>query len=184
MSAPGFAGGLRAELDCHMAITFVTTTSYGSWLPGDLRGYVRHGMTLPSDPTLLQLSRQLMTGATVYFSVPERDRLIASLHDACNEFGYRLSDAAVESWHVHWILAHGDDTIDKVVGRLKTRMRQAIARGRIWTEGYCAEPLFDESAIEQAQEYIARHDGCRMNNGQLLERRVRSAGSPPGKAGG
>lgn len=155
-----------------MAITFVTTTSYGSWLPGDLRGFVRHGITLPGDPTLLQLSRQLMTSSTVYFSATESDRLFESLQAACGEFEYRLSDVAVESWHVHWILAHGDDRIEKVIGRLKTRMRQAIARGRIWTEGYCAEPLFDALAIEQARDYVARHDGCRMANGRIIERRM------------
>ena len=167
-----------------MAITFVTTTSHGTWLPGDLRGYVRRGVILPGDPQLLKLSRQLLKSAPVFFSEKERDRLFESLVTACNEFAYRLSDVAVESWHLHWIVAHGDDAIEMVMGRLKTRMRQALARGRIWTEGYCAEPLFDEPAIEDAQQYIGRHAGCRMMDGRVIERRSRSTGRTPGGAGG
>jgi hypothetical protein len=164
---------LAGEIYCgtlFMAITFVTTTSRGVWLPGDLRGYVRRGVILPGDPQLLDLSRRLLMGDPVYFNQQERDLLFESLVAGCREFGYRLSDASVESWHLHWIVWHGDNPIDKVVGRLKTRMRQAVARGRAWTEGYCAEPLFDDTAIQQAQEYIARHDGCRMSDGRVIVR--------------
>ncbi len=153
-----------------MAITFVTTTSFGTWLPGDLRGYVRKGVILPGDPKLLELSRQLMKGTPVYFSIDEREQLFDALVAACAEFRYRLSDVTVESWHLHWIVWH-EDAIETVMGRLKTRMRQRLARGRIWTEGYCAEPLFDDIALVQAQEYVARHDGARMVDGRVIVRR-------------
>jgi REP element-mobilizing transposase RayT len=155
---------------CIMAITFVTTTSYGTWLPGDLRGYVQRGIILPGNPKLMELSRQLMKSEPVFFSASERDRLFDALVAACDEFGYRLSDVTIESWHLHFILWHGEDAIETVMGRLKTRMRQALARGRIWTEGYCGEPLFDDAAIEQVQEYIARHDGCRMMDGRVIRK--------------
>jgi REP element-mobilizing transposase RayT len=138
-----------------MSITFVTTTSHGTWLPGD--------------PALLELSRQRLKSRPVYFTLSERTQLFKALRAACTEFQYRLSDVAIESCHLHWILFHGDDSIEKVVGRLKTRMRQALGRSKIWTEGYCAEPLFDEVAIKQAQEYIARHEGCMMIDGQIIE---------------
>jgi hypothetical protein len=151
-----------------MAISFITTTSYGTWLPGDLRGYVRRGIILPGDPELLERSRGLLKGVPVRFSIPERERLFESLVAACDEFGYRLSDVTIESWHLHMLLFHGEDKIETVMGRLKTRMRQRLARGRIWTEGYCAEPLIDGTAIGEVQEYIARHQGCRMTDGRLV----------------
>jgi hypothetical protein len=165
-----------------MTITFVTTTSHGTWLPGDLRGYVRKGITLPGDQKLLELSRQLLKGDPVYFNERERDALFGALVDACNEFDYRLSDVTVESWHLHWIVWYGDDAIETMAGRLKTRMRQKLARGRIWTEGYCGEPLYDDAAIMQAQEYIANHAGCRMTNGHVVGRKL--GAETPGRAGG
>ena len=117
-----------------MAITFVTTTSHGTWLPGEMRGYVRKGNILPGDPKLLEPSRKLLKSEAVYFTSDERHRLFAALITACAEFYYRISDVTIESWHLHWILFHGDDPIEKVMGRLKTRMRQALARGKIWTK--------------------------------------------------
>lgn len=153
-----------------MAITFVTTTSHGTWLPGEMRGYVRKGQILPGDSRLLELSRKLLKTQPVYFSSDERQRLFTALLATCAEFQYKLSDVTIEPWHLHWIMYHGDDPIEKVMGRLKTRMRQALKRGKIWTEGYCAEPLFDDRAIEQAQEYIARHDGCMMLDGRVIDR--------------
>ena len=154
-----------------MTISFVTTTSYGTWLPGNARGYVRRGEILPGDAKLLELSRNQLKKPPIRFSALDRDRLFSALVASCSEFGYRLSDATIESWHMHWIFFHGDDAIEAAVGRLKTRMRQALSRGRIWTEGFCAEPLFDHTAVSQAQEYIARHAGCRMLDGQLVDRK-------------
>lgn len=151
-----------------MAISFVTTTTYGTWLPGDLRGVVRRGVILPGDPELLEQSQQLLKGTPVLLSAAERDVVFEALVAACEEFEYRLSDVTVESWHLHFILFHGDDPVARVMGRLKTRMRQALDRGRIWTEGYCAEPLEDEAAIVAVQEYIARHDGRRMMDGRMV----------------
>lgn len=153
-----------------MTISFVTTTSYGTWLPGELRGYVRKGQQLPGDPKLLELSRKLLKRDPVHFSSIDRDRLFDALVNACAEFQYRLSDVSIESWHLHWIMFHGDEPIEIGVAQLKTRMRQALARGKVWTEGYCAEPLFDNAAVEQAQEYISRHNGCRMIDGRTIDR--------------
>jgi REP element-mobilizing transposase RayT len=161
-----------------MTISFVTTTSHGTWLPGDVRGYVRKGVQLPGDAKLLKLSQQQMRSRPVYFTPSERDRLFDALRQACGEFEYRLSDVAIEPWHLHWILFHDVDAIEVVIGRLKTRMRQALNRGRIWTEGYCAEPLFDDRAVACAQEYIAQHEGCRMLDGRIIQLQT------PGGAGG
>ena len=42
--------------------TTVTTTSYGAWLPGDLRGYVEDGVVLPGDPARLEQAVRAMGG--------------------------------------------------------------------------------------------------------------------------
>lgn len=151
-----------------MTISFITTTAYGNWLPGDVRGYARQGKILPGEVELAELSRKKLKSPPVHFTLEERWKLFSALVDACNEFQYRISDVAIESWHLHWILFHGDDAVDAAVGRLKTRMRQALNRGRIWTEGFCAEPLLKDFAVEQARAYIADHDGCMMSNGRTI----------------
>jgi hypothetical protein len=151
-----------------MAITLVTTTAYGTWLPGDLRGYVHRGEILPSNPRLLKAARSLMKSESVLFSAADRDCLVKAIIAAASEFKYRLTDLTVEAWHLHWIVSHGDDPPDKMVARLKSRMRQALNRGRIWTKSYCGTPLDEESAIDNARSYIAKHSGCRMSDGKLM----------------
>ena len=150
--------------------TMVTTTSYGSWLPGDLRGYVQDGRILPANPALLNHSKSIMSGSPVYFGERHQVALFAAMQDAAREFGYTLADCSVESWHLHWLVAHGYDAVPTMVGRLKNRMRQALNVGRIWTEGYYARCLFTDRDIEEARRYIAGHEGCRMTNGVILPR--------------
>ncbi|NOZ40371.1 MAG: hypothetical protein GXP24_09115 [Planctomycetes bacterium] len=47
--------------------TMITTTSYGSWLPGDARGYVQSGEILPAAPRLAAHARSLLQSEPVTF---------------------------------------------------------------------------------------------------------------------
>ena len=84
--------------------SMVTTTSYGTWLPGDARGYVADGEILPGAPKLLDRARSLLARAPVYFDDAEQDALLDALCNAAVEFGYRLTDVSVESWHLHGLI--------------------------------------------------------------------------------
>ncbi len=146
--------------------TMVTTTSYGTWLPGDLRDCVRDGKILPGDPKLLDASRALLSQAPVYFSVAQQTLLLLALRNAAEEFGYVLTDVSIESWHPHWIVDHGFDPVDDMVGRLKNRMRQMLNRGRVWTRGYCHRCMETRDEVLVARDYVSRHAGVRMIDGK------------------
>ncbi len=156
--------------------TFVTTTSHGSWLPGDARGYIEQGIFLPTQPKLEQFAKEQMQMPVVIFSPTEQETLFTALVEAAKEFEYQLTDAVAESTHLHWIAAHRDE-VAVMVGRLKNRMRQRLGRGRIWTKGYCHRLLFTDDDLQTAREYHAKHDGVRMLAGRIVAQ-------PPGKAGG
>ncbi len=149
----------------NLRYTMVTTTSYGSWLPGDARGYVQQGRILPPEPKLVSHAKSLLKSTPVRFSDDEQARLFQALQSAAEEFNYRLSDVSIESWHAHWIILH-NDTVQTMVGRLKNRLRQSLNRGRIWTEGYHFREIRTESGLITARNYIARHKGVRWVNGQ------------------
>ena len=149
--------------DATIRCTMITTTSYGSWLPGDARGYVQRGEILPPAPRLAAHAQSLLKSEPVVFSTIEQAALYQAMMKAAFEFEYRLTDASVESWHLHWIIIH-DDATKAMVGRLKTRMRQALDRGRIWTEGYNFRELKSEEELYVARNYIARHEGSRLIN--------------------
>ncbi len=149
----------------------VTTTSYGAWLPGDLRGYVDNGIILPGDPVRFELAVERMGGRSpVLFTTEQQSILFDALVAAATEFGYELTDASVEQWHLHWIVSHGFDPVATMVGRLKNRMRQALGIGRIWTEGYHDTLLFAVPGLVTRRTYIRRHAGCRMSEGVIVPR--------------
>jgi hypothetical protein len=148
--------------------TFVTTTSYGTWLPGDERGYVDNGQIYPSRRYLKAHVEKTLSGPKAVFSLHEQEQLFQFLQDAAVEFGYELTDAAVEATHLHWIVGHGDG-VDEMVGRLKNRMRQRLGRGRIWTKGYSHRLLFDEDSLEAARKYLMKHPGLRLLCGKRVE---------------
>ena len=149
----------------------MTTTTYGTHLPGDVRGYVEDGGILPQNPQLLSHARGLLSARPVFLDQGQHDLLETAMIDACNEFGYQVTDLAIESWHIHWIIEHGYDPVHTMIGRMKTRMRQKLNRGRIWTSGYCHRCLYQPAEVERARRYIAQHAGCRMIDGKPWPRR-------------
>jgi REP element-mobilizing transposase RayT len=159
-------------------VNFVTTTSYGSWLPGDARGYIQRGELLPASPALEQHAHSLLKHKPVLFTHDERDGLERALLAACEEFGYHLFDLSIESWHLHWIARHDDDA-RFMIGRLKNRMRQRLNHGRIWTKGYWHRELRTEEELLIARPYIRRHPGCRIIDGNPPRNE-----QSPGGAGG
>jgi hypothetical protein len=49
--------------------TMITTTTFGSWLPGDVRGYVERGQTLPPAPRLESFAKSQMKVEAVVLDV-------------------------------------------------------------------------------------------------------------------
>lgn len=145
--------------------TMFTTTTYGTWPPGDLRGYVDDGKILPGDPAVLENARRRMLGEPVYLTAEEQAIAFDALCAACMEFRYYLLAVSIESWHAHLLIDHGYDKCEDAIGRLKTRMRQGITSirgsGRIWTEGYDERYCFDAPGITRRSAYIQRHHGNR-----------------------
>lgn len=72
----------------NLLATMVTITTYGTWLPGDLRGYVKDGIILPGNPELLDSSRQRLKSPPVYLSAAEQETAFRALVHAAHEFHY------------------------------------------------------------------------------------------------
>ena len=96
--------------------------------------------------------------------------LFDALVAACVEYGFALTDASVEPWHLHRIVDHGFSSVATMVGRLKNRMRQAVGISRIWAEGYYDSLLFTEPSVLARRRYVGRDDGCCMTDGKIIVR--------------
>jgi REP element-mobilizing transposase RayT len=155
-------------------------TTYGTWLPGDVRGhwsplfdlYGRlraqgHRLNLPDEtteqtslhrlshsPTILSSSDVAVVAQTIGSLVASPQRLGAS----------RIHAAAIESNHTHLLVGGLTDTVSRIVGRLKGQTSSSVAAAngdgssRTWTTGYWKVYLFDEHAIAAVASYIEQHN--------------------------
>jgi REP element-mobilizing transposase RayT len=145
---------------------FLTWTTYGSWLPGDERGWVdrwrRHGEIVDKpEPLLEKHARELLKGPAVTLDQEMRTAAEAAMRGATDEFGWMIHALAVRSNHVHLVVSARDKAPGKVMGLLKRRGTQTLngLNGnnnikRWWTEDGSKRLLYTEEAVARAVEYV------------------------------
>jgi REP element-mobilizing transposase RayT len=86
---------------------FITWTTYGTWLPGDQRGWVKRGewaAPQPADPLLEENARQLMTEDEVVLTHEQRATVDAVIVDHCRIRRWWLHARNVRTNHVHVVV--------------------------------------------------------------------------------
>jgi hypothetical protein len=85
---------------------FITWTTYGTWLPGDQRGWVKQGqweVRLP-DPSREHQARELMTGEVVVLAPDQRRIVHAVVVEHCRIRGWPLHACNARTNHVHVVV--------------------------------------------------------------------------------
>src|SRR5882757_3609172 len=85
---------------------FLTWSTYGTWLPGDERGWVeyRHGFQLP-DPILQLECAARMTDDACRLTPIQRERVERQVAETCQYKGWYLHAVNCRSNHVHAVLS-------------------------------------------------------------------------------
>ncbi|GMV85833.1 MAG: hypothetical protein AMXMBFR80_16880 [Dehalococcoidia bacterium] len=149
----------------HQAL-FLTWRTYGSWLPGDERGWVdaqRNGfgepMNLP-DVRLEGAARGQMGYVPLEFSDHQRLAVDLAIREACEFRGWKVVALNVRTNHVHLVVG-ADEQPAKVLNVLKARATTALRAGRmvaehrpIWSRGGSRRVLWDAQALAAAVEYV------------------------------
>ena len=145
---------------------FLTWTTYGTWLPGDERGWVdrwrRHGEIVDKpEPLLEKHAQELLKGPAVVLDEGMRTAAETALRGVSDEFGWMIHALAVRSNHVHLVVTAREEAPGKVMGLLKRRGTQALngldaanAKTRWWTEDGSKRLLYTEKAVRAAIEYV------------------------------
>jgi len=158
----------------------ITWTCYGTWLPGDRRGYVSDtfhpdGSRAPkhnvpgtpytaNDEYTYQRAQRRQKGATVRLKRDEAVVVAEGLVSAANQRGWWILRAAAMWNHVHVVVVDGPRDGPGVRRALKgpTQARLSQHAGgprRWWTRGGSDRYLPDERAIQAAVQYVARQHG-------------------------
>ena len=148
-----------SEILAYMA----TWNTYGTWLPGDERGYVnRQGQALEGNDELLQISKELQKYPTVKLSPQEKiiaEEIIAA---EAKKIGHTIIAMSITSNHVHLLAKPHQQSIDKIIGRYKSMTTRALwkygRRGRIWAHGYHKRYCFTINEINAKIDYVQKHN--------------------------
>ena len=170
---------MALEMDRHW---FFTWTTYGTWLPGDERGFVsnvrvesgrreiRHNIpTTPHDanmPGLAESSRHTMLGPPIFLIQDQAEALLAQFHETANIRQWQLIAVGIMVSHVHVVVGvPGDPSPSDILGDWKSYGSRVLNRrwGKPksetwWTESGSKRKLSDERAILTAVAYVRDPD--------------------------
>jgi hypothetical protein len=85
---------------------FLTWTTYGSWLPGDARGWVgRRGVIGTPSASLARSARAQLRGAPVVLTLPDGRAVEAALQEQCDFREWYLHTVACRTGNVHVVVS-------------------------------------------------------------------------------
>ena len=139
----------------------ITWTTYGTWLQGDKRGYVKNGQTYHGNKALMQRNKKLQAQDMIKLSRNQQQvvrKAIAEEAELQNQHIYALS---VQSNHVHIVVEYTMQPISKIVAYYKKSARLALKasghNSKLWTKGYDKRFCFDRAALEQRIKNVQDH---------------------------
>jgi REP element-mobilizing transposase RayT len=156
---------------------FITWSTYGTWLPGDKRGWVEYhrGWQLP-DPIRELEARAKMREDACILDIDQRREVEAQIEETCRIRGWTLHAVNCRSNHVH-IVVSANQHPKRVRSQIKawcTQRLKALEKQRYpglldirenwWAERGSQRWIFNDVGLEGATLYVRDgQDGPRFN---------------------
>ena len=97
----------------------LTWTTYGSWLQGDERGWVKNGKILEPDSRRYLTNKQKIKSAPVKLKESQRRLVKEIISSESKKINHRIYARAVCSNHVHIVAGSCSESISRIVQRYK-----------------------------------------------------------------
>jgi len=149
----------KTFIDAPLAF-FLTWTTYGSWLPGDARGWVDdHGIIRAPNERLVRVAGGLMREPSVVLAVHQRQTVECAIHEQCQFRGWMLHAVSCRATHVHTVVSATETTPEVALRCLKAWCSRQLSAGedrprKWWTKGGSMRRLYDTRGIEAVIEYV------------------------------
>ena len=146
---------------CEKYHTLSTFTTYGTWLEGEEKGYVKKGKVLEGDKKLREKSRANQKQETVRLTKKQKLLVNNAIREEAVRGGENILALAVFTNHVHVVVSDSDTPIDKMVSRFKKAGYFALRKngftGKVWTRGYNKKYCFDVESLKGRIAYVEKH---------------------------
>ena len=140
----------------------VTWTTYGTWLQGDKRGYVKDGKVLPGDERILGICKDLQKEPPVKLKKQEKAIIREAILNEAERIGQKLEALVICTNHVHLAVRSCDKSIERIVSMYKSVSTRALRScgqvGRIWTKGFNKRFCFTQHDLERKIAYVRNHE--------------------------
>ena len=145
---------------------FLTWVTYGTWLPGDSRGWVEYrlGWQLP-DLTREGEAAMSMTEDACRLSEEQRDAVEQQIGETCRHRGWHLHAVNCRSNHIHVVVSAADTRPKKIRTDLKAWATRCLKRQfdekreNWWAERGSIRFLYDEDRLGDAVLYVTDGQG-------------------------
>jgi len=140
---------------------FITWTTYGTWLQGDERGYVKNTKTYTGNTALRQANIEARSRDPVWLSAEQRRVIDKAIRKEASSRNHRIYAMTVERDHVHLIIKYMPGSIGTIVAYYKTAGRIVLKTvgytGKLWTTGYDKRFCFDQQTLQKRIAYVRNH---------------------------
>ncbi|MBI2480708.1 MAG: transposase [Planctomycetia bacterium] len=140
---------------------FISWTTYGTWFPGDVRGWRKTGAgNQTPQPLLAEWCRRRLSEDPVYLSEAQRAAVKRACHEHIHIRGWHLHTVNPRTNHIH-LAVTADSKPEKVRDQLKANCTRVLREEdktlidkRMWTRGGDIEFTYTDEELEQVIQYI------------------------------
>jgi REP element-mobilizing transposase RayT len=139
---------------------FISWTTYGTWLPGDERGWVAEGKSgiQAPNPVRYELAQAAMTGDPVILTPPQRALVKATIEKHCDIRHWFLHAVNPRTNHVHVIVTaplHPKKVMEQFKAWSTRHLNEEFGRRKDWwTEDGSKQWINDEKHLRNAIRYV------------------------------
>ncbi len=144
-----------------MAIAYFSTwTTYGTWLPGDGRGWCsRGGICQLPDPEILNTAQYRMTETALVLDAIQRRIVEEAIAAHCTIRGWQLHAVNCRSNHVHVVMTAAGVPVDRPREQFKywgtRRLKEkTLDRKHWWADGGWDVYLDEEDQLDSTIRYV------------------------------
>jgi REP element-mobilizing transposase RayT len=144
---------------------FTTWTTYGTWLPGDRRGWYERdcGVQLP-DRIREYESALRMSESAITLDTQQRQLVEKTIAEHCGIRKWFLHAMNCRTNHVHVLVTAPDRTIEIPREQFKSwctrKLKVRTPRENWWTERGWDEFIDDEEGLNEVMAYITECQSC------------------------
>ena len=139
----------------------LTWTTYGTWLQGHKKGYVKEGKILEPSEALEKDNLSRLKCSPVRLNSRQKIIVETAIKKKAMELNQKISAIIVYSNHVHVVVEKDPLSIEKTVSYYKNAARVALRNSgfntRLWSRGFDKQFCYNQKELEQKIAYVKKH---------------------------